>query len=63
MTAKPGGVAGANVDNAYSIKKWFIKLAKSNPANYISVPNQVSRIKGGAISTSGGEEYFIKFIS
>ena len=28
VTAKPGGIAGANVGNAYSIKKWFIKLAK-----------------------------------
>ena len=39
VTAKPGGKAGANVGNAYSIKKWFIKIAKQDPANYISIPN------------------------
>ena len=63
ITAKPGGVADANSGNAERINKWFKKFAKQYPVDYISVPHQVSEIKGGTISTGGGKEYFIKFLS
>ena len=61
ITAKPGEIAGANVGNAYRMLGWFKKYSKKYPEDFISVPGQLSGIKGGAISSSGCKEYYIRF--
>ena len=39
------------------------KIVYQYPEDYISVPGQLSGIKGGAISSSGCKEYYIRFRS
>ena len=38
-----------------------MKFAKTEPYNYIRVPEDICKIKGGSISTNGGNSFQMKF--
>ena len=61
LTCKPGEVAAASAGNTGKIKKLLMKFAKTEPYNYIRVPEDICKIKGGSISTNGGNSFQMKF--
>ena len=60
-TAKKGGTAPKNANNAYLLYRWFVRFSSSDPKGFIKMPDDINTITGGNLSSVGGLPYLLPF--